>query len=160
MKLLPGGRVGAEDLGGVRLAEALDEGAEDDRDGDEHHGHDHLEDPPVHVQLSILVVGREKNEHRECGEGGGRTERHAGAEPPAPAVLLHAALHAGEQVGRGLDVVGARVQRVAQAVFEPAHRWPSNRCSSEARPRCRWVFTEFGDSSRVSAISGMPRSSR
>ena len=113
MKLFPVAGFERNTSAGVRLAEALDEGAEDDRDGDEHHGHDHLEDPPVHVQLSILIVGREKDERRERGEGGGGAERHAGAEPPAPAVLLHAALHAGEQVGRGLDVVGARVQGVA-----------------------------------------------
>ncbi len=66
----------------------------------------------------LSVVRRTNGGERRESSGG--AERNAGAEPPAPAVLGDAALHPGEEVGRGLDVVGARVERVAQAVFEPA----------------------------------------
>lgn len=39
-----------------------------------------------------------------------------------------------------------------------AHWSPSNRRSRAARPRLRWVFTEFSEMERVVAISVMPAS--
>ena len=149
-----------EDLCGVALPEAFDEGPEQHRDAYEQRCHEYFEDPPVHDPFSVSTVGHEQehgSEHRGTRGGGSGDTR---PPPAAPAIIGDAALHPSEQIGSGLDLGGARVERVAEAVFEPAHRLPSSRCSRAARPRWRWVLTEFGERPRVSAISGMPRSSR
>jgi hypothetical protein len=74
------------------------------------------------VRFSISTFGREQDESGESGDDAAGDQCDASA-PPAPAPILgDAALHAREQIGRGVDALGAGVERIAEAVFERAHR--------------------------------------
>jgi hypothetical protein len=66
-------------------------------------------------------------------------------------VLIEAALNPCEQIRAGLEPVDL-VQGFGETLLE-SHGAPSSREAIAASPRRQWVFTEFGEMSRVVAIS-------
>lgn len=74
-------------------------------------------------------------------------------------LLSEALLDPREQIRCRLDGPGAGDESGAKIVFQAAHS-TSNLSRRALSPRVRWVFTELGDSPRVSAISGTESSYR
>ncbi len=60
---LPGTRVGPEHVGGVGLAEAPDEGADEQREADEQRRRHQFENPPIHIPSQ----GR-RNDRDQCSQ--------------------------------------------------------------------------------------------